>query len=63
MTPERLNSGVRRDTIARQLLDSHLSAAVNMQATIEELLEAAFFLWSMLRLYSKGHEETLVSHG
>jgi hypothetical protein len=38
--------------VARQWLDKHVSAATDMHATIEELLETMFSMQSILRLYS-----------
>jgi hypothetical protein len=49
--------------VARQRLDKHLAAAVDMHAAIEELLEAVFSVWSVLKLYSEGHQEKSVSRG
>jgi hypothetical protein len=37
---------------ARQWHGKHVSAAMNNHATIEELLEVVFSIWSMPRLYS-----------
>jgi hypothetical protein len=36
---------------ARLQLDKHMSAVTDMHATIEELLEIMFSMWSMARLY------------
>jgi hypothetical protein len=47
----------------RLCLSKHMSAAMDMPATIEELLEAVFSMQSMPRLYSEGHREKFVSHG
>jgi hypothetical protein len=44
-------------TVARQPLYKQLSAAMDKHATIEELLEAVFSVWSVLRLYIEGHRE------
>jgi hypothetical protein len=49
--------------VARQRLDKHLAAALDMHATIEELLEALFSVWFVPKLYSESHQEKLVSHG
>jgi hypothetical protein len=43
--------------VTRQWLNKHMSTAMDMHATIEELLEAVFSMWSMLRLYSEVHQE------
>jgi hypothetical protein len=50
MTPKRWNSGAIID-------DKHLSMATDMHAKTEELLEAVFSMWSMLRLYRESHWE------
>jgi hypothetical protein len=46
---------------ARQWHCKHVSTASNQDATIEELLEAAFYVQSMLRPYSKDQREKLVT--
>jgi hypothetical protein len=38
-------------------VEPHTSAAMNQHATIEEPLEMVFSVLSVLRLYSKGHQE------
>jgi ribosome-interacting GTPase 1 len=43
--------------IAMKRLDKHVSAAMDMDAMIQELLKMMFSMQSMLRLYSKGHQE------
>lgn len=48
---------------ARKRLEKHVSTATNMHATVEELLEAVFSMWSVPRLCSEGHWEKLASHG
>jgi hypothetical protein len=42
MTAERRTNGTRREVNARQQHGKTFSAAINQQATIEELLEAVF---------------------
>jgi hypothetical protein len=39
--------------VAREWLGKHASAATDMHATIEELLEAVFSMRSMQRLYKE----------
>jgi hypothetical protein len=46
--------------IARQRRGKHVYAATNQQATIEDLLEAAFSMRSMPRLYSEDQREKSV---
>jgi ribosome-interacting GTPase 1 len=41
--------------VARQQLNKHVSVAMDMQATIKELLETMFSMQSMLRIYSESH--------
>jgi hypothetical protein len=38
-----------------------MSVATDTLVTVEELLEAVSFMWSIPRLYSEGHQERLVS--
>jgi hypothetical protein len=47
--------------IATQWHDKHVSTAMNQQATIEELLEVVFSVWSALRLYGEDQQQKLVS--
>jgi hypothetical protein len=49
--------------IHRQWMDKHMSVALATHATKQEMLEAVLSMWSMLRLYSEGHQEKLPSHG
>jgi hypothetical protein len=49
-----------KTAIARQRSSKHVSAAMNQHAIQEELLEAVFSVWSILRLLSKGQWEKLV---
>jgi hypothetical protein len=39
--------------ISRQLHGKDVSSTMNQQATIKEMLEAVFSVWSALRLYSE----------
>jgi hypothetical protein len=39
--------------VSRQQLDKNVPAATDTHATIEELLEAVFPMWSVTRLYSE----------
>jgi hypothetical protein len=48
-------------TIVRHQIDRHMSTAMDMHATIEELYEAAFSKWSVLRLWQVPSGN--VSHG
>jgi hypothetical protein len=48
--------------VTRQRFVKHVSAATDMRATIEELLETLFSMRSVLRLHSEGHQEKLASH-
>jgi hypothetical protein len=43
--------------VSRQRYGKHVYLAVDTHPTIEELLEAVFYVWFMLRLYSEGHQE------
>jgi hypothetical protein len=47
--------------IATQWHGKHVSTAMNLQATIKELLEVVFSVWSALRLYSEDQQQKLVS--
>jgi hypothetical protein len=47
--------------IARQWLGKHASVAKDMHATMEELLDVVFSMWSVPRLYNDKREK-LVSH-
>jgi hypothetical protein len=47
--------------IARLRHGKHASAATNQHATIEELLQTVFSVWSTQRLYSKEQRRKLVS--
>jgi hypothetical protein len=44
--------GVFYVATARHQCGKHISAAMNQHATIEELLESLFSVWSMPRLYN-----------
>jgi hypothetical protein len=50
MMAESQNSGTKEAVIAKQWCGKHISAAVNQRATVEELLEAVFSVWSTPRL-------------
>jgi hypothetical protein len=52
---------VEQVAVARQQHGNHVSTAMNKHATTEELLEAVFFVWSVLMLYSKDQQVKLVS--
>jgi hypothetical protein len=43
---------------ARQWISEDSPVATDMHATLEELLDTVFSMWSMPRLYSKDHRET-----
>jgi hypothetical protein len=58
---ESCNSETEEVAIARQWLSRHISAATNQHVTIAELMEVVFSVWSMLKLYSEGQNEKLVS--
>jgi hypothetical protein len=62
MTSQRQNSGARRDAAAMQQLDKCMSIAMDVHATMQELLEAVFSMQSVLRLHGEGHCEKLASH-
>lgn len=47
--------------IVRQWLGEHVSAATHQHATVNEMLEAAFSLWSALRLHSEDQREKIIS--
>jgi hypothetical protein len=47
--------------VARQQFDKHVSAVMDMHATVEELLETMFSMQSMLRLYSESHWANLIA--
>jgi hypothetical protein len=49
--------------IARQRHSKHVSTATNQCATVEELFEAVFSVWSILRLYIEDQQEKLVTIG
>jgi hypothetical protein len=44
-------------TIARQRCCKHVSAATDMHATVEKLLDAMFFVWAVPRLYIEDQTE------
>jgi hypothetical protein len=46
--------------VARQRCGKNLSAAMNEQATVEELLEAVFSMQSVPKPYSENQQEKLV---
>jgi hypothetical protein len=48
--------------IARQRHGKHVSVAVDMHATVEELLEAVFSMWSVPRLYNENLWANYLSH-
>jgi hypothetical protein len=58
MMAESQTSLTRKATIARQGHDKHVSIAINQHATMEELLEVVFSVWSMLRLYSEAQRKS-----
>jgi hypothetical protein len=39
------------------MADKHVSLVIDMHATIQELFEEVFSMWSMPRLYSESHRE------
>jgi hypothetical protein len=41
----------------------NVPTAVDMHAPVEELLEEVFSVWSVLRLYSEGHQENKAKPG
>jgi hypothetical protein len=43
---------------ATQWHGKHVSTAMNQKATIEELLEVVFSVWSALRLYSEDQQKS-----
>jgi hypothetical protein len=45
-------------SIARQLLGKHIPMAVNIQTTLEELLEALSCVWPMPKLYREDQQDT-----
>jgi hypothetical protein len=47
--------------IARQRRHKRVSTSTNKHATVEELLEMVFSIWSVLRLYSEDQPEKSVS--
>jgi hypothetical protein len=47
------DGAIKQAFVVRQQLTKHVSTASNMHAAIEELLEAAFSVWSVPRLYNK----------
>jgi ribosome-interacting GTPase 1 len=51
------NSETKEATTATQRRGEHVSAATNKHATIEELLETVFSVWSAPRLYSEDKRE------
>jgi hypothetical protein len=59
----RLKAGIVKQeaAIASQQHIKHVPAAVNQHATIEELLEVVFPVWSVLRLCSQDQQEKLDS--
>jgi hypothetical protein len=61
MMAESSNSGWNYAAIAGQWCVNHVAAALNKRATIKELLEAVFSIWSMLRLYNMDKREKWVS--
>jgi hypothetical protein len=48
------------EAIARKRCGKHGSTSTNEHTTIEELLEAVFPVWSVLKLYSEDQWEKLV---
>jgi hypothetical protein len=46
-----------KTSIARQWLGKQIQAATDMHATIEELLEMAFYMWPMLKLYNENQQD------
>jgi hypothetical protein len=47
--------------VDRQRISKHISAEMNQHATIEELLEVVFSVWSVLRPYNEDQQEKLGS--
>jgi hypothetical protein len=47
---------------ARIVQHKHTPSVIDRQATQEELLDAVFSMWSMLRLCNEDHWEKLASH-
>jgi hypothetical protein len=47
----------RRKAITRKWLNKHASAIMDIHATIEELLETIFYVWSIPRLYNEPEDK------
>jgi hypothetical protein len=52
-----------KTSITRQQHDKHVPTVTDNYTTVEELLEAVFSMWSVLRLYKENQREFLVSRG
>jgi hypothetical protein len=47
-------------SVARQQLGKHVSAKTDTHATVEELLESVFSVWSIMRLCNEHEQDKLV---
>lgn len=60
MMPKSQNRGIREEPGKRPLLGSsllkHISLAVNIHTTVEELLKAAFYVWSAPELHMEDQQ-------
>jgi hypothetical protein len=46
-------------SMRRHLPDKHVPMATDTYGTIEEMLEAVFYIWSVLRLYNECQQKLL----
>jgi hypothetical protein len=60
MTAEsRIVEEEEKTAVARRQYGKHFSAATETDAAIDELLEAAFSVWSLPRLHKENHRQFL----